>query len=262
MGKKYKLLKDQFITLYSGETLYRIKALKDFGDVKKGDIGGFIKSENNLSQKGKCWVYDDARVNGCALVYNNAKIRNNAKIYGYAMVFDNAEITNNANVYDNSSISGNARIHDCARIYDTASIGGNANVYGNSRICGFAKLSGNVIVFDDAYIHDATIKNSVEISDKAKISGDICIDEFNLKIGYFAKIESKYDYIILRNFLKSNITIYRCCSGVLILHDGIAFYTIKEYTKFISKFYHGKEKIILFMLVKMIKYYFKETKNK
>ena len=179
MSKKYELLKDQFITGYSGKKLYRIKALKDFGDVKKGDIGGFIRTEKNLSQKGKCWVYDDAVIDEYALVYGNAKIRNKAKICGYSMVFDNAEIADNANVYHNSSISGNARIHDCANINNYASIGGNANVYGNSRICGFAKLSGNVIVFDDAYIYDATIKNSVEISDKAIISGDICIDEFN-----------------------------------------------------------------------------------
>ena len=50
MGKKYKLLKDQFIKLYSRETLYSIKAWQHFGDVKKGDIGEFITTDNNLSQ--------------------------------------------------------------------------------------------------------------------------------------------------------------------------------------------------------------------
>ena len=45
MEKKYKLT-DETIKL-NGVTLYRIEALKDFGEIKKGDEGGFIESENN-----------------------------------------------------------------------------------------------------------------------------------------------------------------------------------------------------------------------
>jgi len=41
--------------------LYRIRALKDFGDVKKGDIGGYIQSKSNLSQEGNVWIYDAAK---------------------------------------------------------------------------------------------------------------------------------------------------------------------------------------------------------
>lgn len=73
MNKKYKLLKDDYIK-YIGRTLYRIKALKDFGDVKAGEIGGYIESENNLSHNGECWVYDDAKVFENAEVYGNAII--------------------------------------------------------------------------------------------------------------------------------------------------------------------------------------------
>lgn len=60
--KKYKLT-EETINVY-GRTLYRIEALRDFGDVKKGDKGGFIENENNLTQYGKCWVYDNAEVSG------------------------------------------------------------------------------------------------------------------------------------------------------------------------------------------------------
>ena len=48
--------------------LYRVKALKDFGNVKKGDMGGYIESEKNLSHEGTCWGYDDAWVFGDAIV--------------------------------------------------------------------------------------------------------------------------------------------------------------------------------------------------
>lgn len=47
---------------------YRIRALKDFetllGTVHAGDLGGYIASEDNLSQEGACWVFDDAIVIG------------------------------------------------------------------------------------------------------------------------------------------------------------------------------------------------------
>ena len=48
MEKKYKLTKESINRW--GKTLYRIEALKDFGNVKKGDKGGYIESEVNLSQ--------------------------------------------------------------------------------------------------------------------------------------------------------------------------------------------------------------------
>lgn len=60
MEKKYKLT-DETIEV-DGKTLYRIEALKDFSNVKKGDKGGFIEKEENLSHLGNAWVYDDAKV--------------------------------------------------------------------------------------------------------------------------------------------------------------------------------------------------------
>lgn len=41
-------------------TLHRIRAVVEFGLVKVGDVGGWIEKEENLSHKGKAWVYDDA----------------------------------------------------------------------------------------------------------------------------------------------------------------------------------------------------------
>ncbi len=41
-------------------TLYRIRALRGFGDVKASDLGGFIEKEDNLSHDGICWVYNYA----------------------------------------------------------------------------------------------------------------------------------------------------------------------------------------------------------
>lgn len=61
MEKKFELT-EKFIINNSGIKLYRIKALKDFSDVKKGDFGGYVQQESNLSQFGDAWGYGYAQV--------------------------------------------------------------------------------------------------------------------------------------------------------------------------------------------------------
>lgn len=61
--KKYELCLDKKISVF-GVTFFRIKALISFGDVKAGEIGGYIEKEENLSQSGNAWVFDNAQVFG------------------------------------------------------------------------------------------------------------------------------------------------------------------------------------------------------
>ena len=69
--EKYEIVKDMAIE-YEGKTLYRVKALKDFTNVKKGDLGGYIENYNNLPQEGNCWIYDNAKVFGNSKIYDDA----------------------------------------------------------------------------------------------------------------------------------------------------------------------------------------------
>ena len=62
--KKFELT-GEFI-VYFGIKLFRIKALIDFGDVKRGEVGGIVEKEENLSQEDNAWVYGDAWVSGDA----------------------------------------------------------------------------------------------------------------------------------------------------------------------------------------------------
>ena len=87
MDKKYKLTTKT--KLIDGHKVYRIKALKSFDTiigrrVNKGDLGGWVESEANLSQDGKCWLFDDAA--------------------GY----ENSRRTGNSVGYDRSQQSGNS----------------------------------------------------------------------------------------------------------------------------------------------------------
>lgn len=133
MNKKYELLKEKYIE-YKGKTLYRIKALRNFGDVKAGDVGGYVQSEDNLSHKGDCWVYYNAKVFNNAKIHDNAKVRGNAQIYGDAEVFGSARIHGNAKIYDEAGIFDNATVFENARVCNNARIKYNARVYGNAKI--------------------------------------------------------------------------------------------------------------------------------
>ena len=62
--KKFELT-SEFVT-FLGKKLFRIKALISFGNVKEGELGGFVEKEENLDQSGNAWVSGDARVYGNA----------------------------------------------------------------------------------------------------------------------------------------------------------------------------------------------------
>ena len=65
MGK-YKLTKKAKVVF--GRTLLQIEATVSFGAVKKGDKGGWVEKEDNLSQEGNAWVSGNAEVSGNARV--------------------------------------------------------------------------------------------------------------------------------------------------------------------------------------------------
>jgi YdcK Beta solenoid repeat len=117
--KKYELTQETIQV--DDVTLYRIKALIDFGQVSAGDLGGFVQNESNLGNKGNCWIYDDSRCFGKARVYGNASVSGQSWIHDDALVY------------------GNATVSECSRVY------GNAIVRGNVSVSGYKWLSGSTI---------------------------------------------------------------------------------------------------------------------
>ena len=171
MGKKYKLT-DETINL-NGVTLYRIEALKYFGEIKKGDKGGFIESENNLAHEGDAWVSDNAHVYGNACVFDNSQVYGNAFVSGYAQVYGDAFVYGNAWLYDNTRVCGYARVAD------------NARVYGDANVCDDSSVFGSALVYDNARVYgDALVRGY------ACVCGD-------------AEISNKSDYIVFQNWWSS-----------------------------------------------------------
>lgn len=132
MDKKF-ILTDETKEMYR-HTLHRIKALKDFGDVEKGELGGWAEKEENLSQEGDCWIYDDASVYDNARVCDNACVYGNARVYGDARFYGDASIFGYAQVFGNACIYGNAWIYSNALVFGDVRIYGDACVYGDALV--------------------------------------------------------------------------------------------------------------------------------
>lgn len=86
--------------------LHRIRALRDVReDVHVGDLGGFVQSEENLSQEGQCWVANNAvaaeesYISGDAIMWDYscargcAVISGKSRIGGEAIIEDHAIVT-------------------------------------------------------------------------------------------------------------------------------------------------------------------------
>ncbi len=123
--KKFELTSESIVNIF-GKKLFRIKALVEFGNVKEGEIGGFVEKEENLGHDGNAWVYGNAKVSG------NAKVCGDARVYGNARVCGDAEVYGSAEVCGNAEVSGNAKVCGDARVCGDAEVCGNAWVYGDA----------------------------------------------------------------------------------------------------------------------------------
>ena len=128
--KKFKLT-SEFIVDISGVKLFRIKALIEFGNVKAGDLGGYIEKEENLSHMGNAWVSGNAQVSGDAQVFGDARVSGNAWVSGDARVSGDAQVFGDARVFGNAQVFGDARVFGNAWVSGDAWVSGNAQVSGD-----------------------------------------------------------------------------------------------------------------------------------
>ena len=186
---KYRLLLSDRCVI-DGVTLYRIQALKDFGDVKAGDLGGYIADSSQLSQNGNCWIYSksnklvsgrvienaiinslgsnrDSIINGDVFICGNSKILNDVDIFGSVDIFSSV-ISSKA-----SKIKG---FEDEITIID--------GTYSSISISDSIVLGSNIktrvpIEFKDAYIINAIIGKSSNDCKVFRISNDKTIAVYN-----------------------------------------------------------------------------------
>ena len=161
MIKKYELTKQ--VSIVRGSQVHRIRAVKDFGNVKKGDLGGWIESEENLSQKGDCWVYDDS------IVFHLAKIVDAAIVQGGAFVSGGAKICEHASVIEKAVVSDQAIIKGNSVVAGSSFVGGDAIIDGASFIDDRSTVTGNAFV-TGKFPSRTTIKGRAVVSNLAHIT--------------------------------------------------------------------------------------------
>lgn len=180
---KYEIVKEMSLS-FEGVKLYRIRALESFGNVTKGQLGGFIENEINLSQTGNCWIYDNGKVD------NGAQILDNATIHGEAYVSGQVQIDGHARIRGNACILGFHHIE--------------IDGYFQPNPKGIF-ISGNVDIGDDVIIHGADIK----IGDHVNIKGSVLICGNEIKIFDNAN-------------LQDHVQIYGCRGGGSVLIHNLA----------------------------------------
>jgi carbonic anhydrase/acetyltransferase-like protein (isoleucine patch superfamily) len=210
--KKFELTQ-QRMTIKKGLTLHRIRALRDFACIKKGDLGGWVESEHNLSTDyNLAWISNNARVYGAARVIGDAWISGNAQIYGQALISEEANVDGNAMVYGYSLIS------------DCASVGEGVRIFGEAKIIGNARVSGEAQIYEDAMVSGyALVRERAKIHGKAKVYGEVnffgnaeaCAEAVirgKAYIGGDVKIQCTNDYVTISPIgsEESLITLTRC----------------------------------------------------
>lgn len=173
MELKYKISTEA--KTYRGHKLYQIVALRNFGNVREGEKGGWIEYPyglsayaGNLSHDGLSWV------GASSVVYGSARIDENAQVVGQSIVSGHSKVSGSSYVQD-SRVSGNAVIYGKARLIQSK-ITQSASLYDFAEVTGGATIKGHVHIGGNAQVHI-----------KGVIDG-------NVELGGIANIQSETDY--------------------------------------------------------------------
>lgn len=160
MNKKFELVNEKYITLKDGRKLYQIRALREIQNeriivsIKKGELGGYVESEKNLSQEGNSWICQSARVYENALVKDGSLVGNKVIVRGNAAIEDDA--------YVRAMSIGKTIIEDNARIGGISTVGLEDPFvvfnHKGTRIRGNSAILGNTMI-DRTDVKDSVIRD-------------------------------------------------------------------------------------------------------
>lgn len=129
-GKKFELVDDDTVVV-DGVTLYRVRAVRDFGGtrrgrcvvVKRGELGGYVASEDCLSQEGLAWVYNDAKV-------VDGYVGGSSSLFGHAVVKGGARLVHDVELRDEALVDGEVVLNGVITLRDRAKVLGTVQVSG------------------------------------------------------------------------------------------------------------------------------------
>lgn len=199
IGKKYCFTGEKI--QWKGRTLHRIQALRSFGKVRKGDLGGWIEKEYNLDPyySGIAWAWDESKIYDWAqldgITSGNVELRDNAKILSYGTVMGNCVVSDYAQIY--------------GTLFGYVWAAGEANIGRGAWVSGYAFITGRVSgstllwsrLFGDPNAGHHFSNGSIEIIlwRKTWVRGTTWIQE---------KKEISYGKNLLNELIRRNISIW------------------------------------------------------
>ena len=258
--KKYELLKDDKI-YHDGYILYRIKRLRD------GLIGGYIESEKQLSQKGECFVYDNAMVYGSSFIRDNARVKDNARVC-HSIMRDDAVVAHdafvkNAIIDEHAVISKRAYVKGIVESDNedlTLIVSGHAIITDDASVTGDSVITGRTVVSGRAYITNAYLED-VDVTENAII----CFDERHriansVKIRKDVLIRSYKDYCIFRSSRTNTDYIYTRSNDTLTPYEGpsATLASLKDDSFNIGEYYSCEDAEFFRSVVKFIDEFYSE----
>lgn len=214
-----------------GTVVCKIRAARDFGEVKTGEEGGWIEKESNLSHEGGAWVrgaacvYGDARVEGDAQVSGNAHIGSEAHVTGHARVCGNAQVYGRAYICNKTSVLGDACVSGNTHIAGRACVYGKTNLYGDAHVGGNAEVYGNACAYGNAEIY-----GDAHVAGRASVHGDTCIDGN-------AEVMHSRDYLTVAPIGSRGgpTTFFRNAEGGIYVKCGCFSGSIEEFLQKVEK---------------------------
>ena len=185
-------------SVVDGRMVYPITALRDVGShIKKGDQGGCISGEHNLSHDDASWVHQGA------YALDDCLVMENAQVFGFAKISGEAVIRGHARVYGDAIVTGNAIVSGWAKVYDEAFVTGTSQVMHEATVCGVSEVKGEAVVMDHAEILGcsriegraivmdyALVAENAAVRGDARICNNACVTDNAIVCG-FARLEGQ-----------------------------------------------------------------------
>lgn len=259
-SKKYfELFKDDY-KIINGVTVYRIKALVDFDDIKAGELGGYIEKEDNLkvyysvldpgwysyyaelNNVRASWVYDNACVYGDSVVYSGGRVKGHSVICNSHILDDstidgdcsifNSKVSYKSTIVGDSFISNsgleNVTIEDFVSLYTVQ--------MKKSTVKGYTSIQDTEILKSN--ITDSIINNIKTIKDSTIIESFIVSTDGNISLTRVPYIVN--GYITSNNSFSTFVTPEEPINGFTVYTDTDGGYLItsSEQTYTLTEFYN------------------------
>lgn len=144
-SRKYELVEEEL----DGVIMYRLHAIKNFGKVRKGDIGGLVSGENIIPHDDNSWVYKDSILETNVPI--TSTIIKKSKVIAHCSKLTSVNIFNSTIECTNTSLQTYATSIEDSEIYIIGSVVefGNVGIYNTK----FDISSSNIDIKQSIFNH-------------------------------------------------------------------------------------------------------------